>query len=203
MTPTDDDNWLYHLPKFLERVRETGTHGITEEVDLPLGGVLYHHRGARVPADDATFVWHGADDRFELILDAVGPRQVTVDFDANRSWDFYVTRIEGDQPCLAWMTDAEFREEEAAAFDGKHEAIGSGRFSFGLYLHAPRTWQSLVARARDTDAPVFVHRPDGRTFVPEPDDLAAVAEMLPEELRPNDQDPPAYFGVHTAYVESK
>jgi hypothetical protein len=223
---------MYHLPSFLDRVREqggsdrreeppngkrggttgeqggpdgkegsSGAHAINDEIDLDLGGVLYHHRGARLPGYDATFIWRG--DTFELELDAVGPRSAWAVFDAEQSWDFYIRRAAGDQPCLVWMTDGEFQVEESDKFDSKREAVGLDRFSFGIYLHAPRTWDDLEARARSTDAPVFVHRPDGRTFVPEEHDLDAIADVLPEELRPNDETPPEYLGVLDAHVDAE
>lgn len=195
-----DEEWMYHLPAFLDRVREQGAHGINDELDLDLGGVLYHHRGARLPGYNATFIWRG--DTFELELDAVGSRSAWAVFDAERTWDFYLRRAAGDQPCLVWMTDAEFREDEADEFGSKQEAVALDRFSFGLYLHAPGTWKELEERARATDAPLFVHRPDGRTFVPEAHDLAAIADVLPEELRPNDERPPEYLGVLDAYVDA-
>jgi hypothetical protein len=202
MAPTDNENWLYHLPEFLDRVLERGAHGVTDEIDLDLGGVVYHHRGARVPAYNARFIWHEDEGEFELKLDTVGPRSVWTIFDANRSWDFYLSRTGGNQPCLVWMTDAEFHEEEADEFDSKQETVGLARFSFGIYLHAPRTWDDVAERARNTDAPLFVHRADGRTFVPEEHDLAAFAEVLPEELRPNDEMPPDYLGVVDAHVDA-
>jgi hypothetical protein len=199
-----DENWLYHLPEFLNRVREQGAHVVNDELDVDLGGVLYHHRGARVPAYNATFVWREGEgeNRFELELDAVGPRGAWAVFDADRSWDFFLLRSGGDQPCLVWMTDAEFREEEADEFESKQEAVGLGRFSFGLYLHDTGSWTDVEAPARDADAPLFVHRPDGRTFVPEERDPAAFAAVLPEELRPNDETPPDYLGVLEAHVDA-
>lgn len=202
MPPPDDENWLYHLPEFLDRVRERGAHRVVDEVDLDLGGVVYHHRGARVPAYDATFVWQGEDGQFELELDAVGPRSVWAVFDAERSWDVYLARVGGDQPCLIWMTDAEFETDEADEFESKQEAIAFGRFSFGVYLHAPRTWDDVEDRARDTDAPLFVSRGDGRTFVPDEHDLEAFAAVLPEELRPNDETSPDYLGIVDAHVDT-
>lgn len=199
--PPAGESWLYHLPAFLDRVRAAGAHSIVDELDLDIGGVLYHHRGARLPAYNATFVWAG--DVFELELDAVGQRSGWAVFDAEQDWDFFIQRAAGDEPCLVWMTDAEFEVEEADDFDTKQEAVGLDRFSFGLYLHAPRTWSGMEERARETDAPVFVHRPDGRTFVPQERDLAAFADVLPEELRPNDETPPAYLGVVEAHVDAE
>lgn len=193
------EEWLFHLPEFLDRVRERGAHGITDELDLDLGGVLYHHRGARLPGYNATFLWK--DDTFELELDAVGPRSAWAAFDADRNWDFFIRRVASDQPCLIWMTDGEFAQDEADEFESKEAAVGLGRFSFGLYLHAPRTWQALEERARDTDAPVFIHRPNGQTFVPEETDVASFADALPEELRHTDETPPEYLGVLGAHID--
>lgn len=203
MSSTDDENWLYYLPEFLDRVRQQGAHKVIEEVNLDLGGVVYHHRGARVPAYNATFLWRRDEAQFELELDAVGSRSVWAIFDADRSWDFHLARVGGDHPCLVWMTDAEFREEEADEFDSKSEGIARGRFSFGIYLHAPWTWEDVEERAQTTDAPIFVHRANGRTFVPEEHDLEAFAEVLPEELRPNDEMPPGYLGVVDAHVDAE
>lgn len=202
MSHTDDDNWLYHLPEFLDNVRDQEAHKVNEELEIDFGGVLYHHRGARLPGYDATFIWGEDGDEFELDVDAVGPRRVWARFDADRSWDFYLARIGGDQPCLVWMTDGEFQAEEADEFRDKEEAVGMGRFSFGIYLHAPRTWGDVEERARETDAPLFVHRPDGQMFVPEEHDLAEIAEILPEELRPNDETPPDHLGVVDAHVDA-
>lgn len=196
-----DEEWLFHLPEFLDRVREQGAHGINDELDLDLGGVLYHHRGARLPGYNATFLWNG--DTFELELDAVGPRSAWAVFDADRSWDFFIRRVAGDQPCLIWMTDAEFAEDEADQFESKEAAVGLDRFSFGLYLHAPRTWPDLEQRAKETAAPVFVHRPNGQTFVPEETEIGAFAQALPEELRPDDTTPPEYLGVLEAHIHSE
>lgn len=195
-----DENWLYHLPKFLNQVRHEGTNGVIETFDLDLAGIVYHHRGVRVPAYDARFVWR--ENECILELDAVGPRNAWVVFDTGRSWDFYLLRTGGDQPCLVWMTDAEFREEELGDFESKQEAVAMGRFSFGLYLHAPWSWDEVESRALNTDAPLFVHRPDGRTFVPEEHDLTEFAEILPEELRPNDETPPVYLGIVDAHVDA-
>lgn len=201
MASTDDDNWLYHLPEFLERVRENTARSVNDALDFDLGGVLYHHRGARIPAYNATFLWREGEDQFELELDAVGDRSAWAIFDAGRSWDFFLSRTNGDQPRLVWMTDAEFREEEAGEFESKQAAVGMGRFSYGLYLHAPSTWEAVEDRARETDAPLFVQRPDGRMFVPEEPDLTEYAAALPEELRPNDQTPPDYLGALDAHVD--
>lgn len=218
-----DGGWLYHLPGFLDRVRDRGAQSVRESVDVDVGGVLYHHRGARVPAHDATFVWRddggpvegetddvGADGgryedgeshgavTFDLELDAVGSRSAWVRFDASRAWDVFLVRSPGDAPCLAWMTDAEFRTEEADEFGSKQESMAMMRFSFGLYLQSPGAWADVEARAAETDAACFVYRPGGRTLVPE-GDLAEYERLLPPELF--DGDAPPYLGAVEAHVE--
>lgn len=144
-----DDGWLYHLPGFLDRVRERGAHSVRDNVDVAVGGVLYHHRGARVPAFNATFV-RNEGGTLDLELDAVGERRAWVRFDAGHEWDFFLTRAPGDAPCLAWMTDDEFRAEEAEQFGSKQESISMMRFSFGIYLQSPDAWPDVEARARET-----------------------------------------------------
>lgn len=196
----DDEGWLYHLPEFLERVRDRGAHRVADAIDDAVDGVVYHHRGARLPAYDATFVWR--DDAFELELDAVGPRTAWAAFDADRSWDAYLYRAPGDEPCLVWMTDSEFRAEEAARFDSKQDAVAAGRFSFGLSLHDSETWPAVAERTRTTDAPLFVARDDGRTYAPEATTRDAFQAALPPELRPNDERPPPYLGVLEVHVDA-
>lgn len=181
MAEGHDEDWLYHLPAFLDQVRQRGAHGIVENLDAAVAGVLYHHRGVRVPGHNATFVWNEEAETFELEVDTVGPRSAWAVFDAACEWDFYLSKTPGDEACLAWMSDDEFAAEEAEAFDGKEESVGLGRFSFGLYLETPDTWPELAERARDTDAPCFFKRPSGRTLVPE-DDLAAYEHVVPPEL---------------------
>lgn len=195
----DDRGWLYHLPGFLDRVRDRGAHAVRENLDVDVGGVLYHHRGARIPAHDATFVWSEDGETFDLELDAVGDRSAWVRFDADREWDCYLARASGDAPCLAWMTDDEFRVEEADEFRSKEESIGLMRFSFGLYLQSPDAWPDVEARAAETDAPCFVYRPSGRTLVPE-DDIEAYESVLPPELFGGVA--PDYLGVADGHVES-
>lgn len=198
----DDEDWLYHLPAFLDRVCERGSHDVREGLDVEVGGVLYHHRGARVPAHNATFVWReDAESRaFELELDAVGRRGAWACFDATRDWDFYISRAPGDAPCLIWMTDAEFRAEEADDYPNKQEAVGMMRFSFGLYLQSPDAWPEVEERASETDAPCFLYRPSGRTLVPE-GDLERYEEVVPPELLDGEEGAPDYLGLEEAYVE--
>lgn len=195
-----DEDWLYHLPAFLEQVRERGAHSIVDRLDAAIEGVLYHHRGARVPGHNATFVWNEADNTFELEVDAVGPRAAWAVFDASREWDFYLSQTPGDEACLAWMSDTEFAAEEAESFDTKQESVGLGRFSFGVYLETPDTWPALVERTRETDAPCFLKRPSGRTLVPD-DDLETYEHVVPPELLQRAH--PDHLGLIEARVSSE
>jgi hypothetical protein len=194
------EDWLYHLPEFLDRVRERGAHEVRGELDVELGGVIYHHRGARAPAHDATFVWNPDAGTFDLELDAVGPRAAWAVFDADREWDFYLFELGEDPPCLAWMTDDEFAAEEAETFVDKEAAVGMARFSFGIYLQAPDVWDDVESRARETEAPCYVSRPDGQTLVPSKP-LSEYPEVVPPELIPDGESPPAYLGLREAHVE--
>jgi hypothetical protein len=191
----NEEDWLYHLPAFLDQIRETGAHGIIENLDSEVAGILYHHRGARVPGHNATFVWSG--DTFELEVDAVGSRAAWAVFDADCEWDFYLSQAPGDAPCLAWMCDAEFRAEETETFDTKQEAVGLGRFSFGLYLQSPTDWPELEERTRETDVPCFIQRPSGRMLVPE-GDLETYEDVVPPELL--NRDHPDHLGLVDAHV---
>lgn len=200
--PPDGEDWLYHVPQFLDQLREKGAESILDSLDIDLGGVFYHHRGVRMPAYNATFIWREDENVFELELDAVGPRGIWATFDADREWDFFLSRPPQEQPCLAWMCDDEFYAEEADEFGSKMEAVGLGRFSFGLYLHSPATWEELEERARNTTAPCFIYRPSGRTLVPdEQGTLEDYADALPQELRPNEEEPPDYLGLVDAELD--
>lgn len=196
-TDGHEEDWLYHLPAFLDQVREQGAHGIVENLDAAIEGVLYHHRGARIPGHNATFVWNEGAETFELEVDAVGPRTAWAVFDATREWDFYLSQTPGEEACLVWMSDDEFAAEEAENFARKREAVGLGRFSFGVYLETPDTWPDLSERVRDTDAPCLLQRPSGRTLVPE-SGLEAYDDVVPPELL--GRDPPEHLGLVEANV---
>lgn len=189
------EDWLFQFPAFLDRLREVGAQGVVETVEVPLGGVLYHHRGVRVPGYDATFVWHpaGGDDgsgdergvgegaTFELVVDGVGDRAAWATFDAEREWDFFLAQPPDDAAYVAWMCDAEYETEEADEFPRKADAVGLARFSFGLFLQPRDAWAELEERVADVDAPCLVYRPGGRTLVPQ-GDLDEYDEVVPPEL---------------------
>ena len=190
------DEWLYHLPAFFERLREAGARRVLENVDGDFDGVLYHHRGVRLPGYDATFV-HREDGTYELVVDGVDDRASWVRFEADRSWDVFFAQPPDDAPYFAWMSDAEFEADEAEEYPSKAEAVGLGRFSFGLYLQPPTAWADMETRVEDTDAPCFLYRPSGRTLVPQRD-LSAYEDVVPPELLGGAA--PEYLGVADADV---
>ncbi|OYR45866.1 hypothetical protein [Halorubrum sp. Ea8] len=185
---------LYELPQFRDRLRSEGALRVSEAVEHDVSGVVYHHRGARVPGHEATFVWEGG--RFSLEIDAVGDRHAWVVFEDDAGWDVFVGRLAGDPPFVAWMCDGEFETEEADLVSEKTEAIGYGRFSFGCYLHGESTWRQKARRASMSTAPFFLNRPDGRTVVP--DGSATPDGAVPPELR--GEDPPAHLGLQRVSI---
>jgi hypothetical protein len=186
---------LYRLPEFRERLERAGALRVSEAVDYDVSGVVYHHRGARVPGYEATFVWE--EDAFSVEVDAVGDRHAWVVFAADAGWDVFVGRLADDPPFLAWMCDEEFAAEEADAMTDKAEAVGYGRFSFGCYLHGESTWRQQRRRASMSTAPFFLNRPDGRTVVPGL--VETPRDAVPPELR--GETPPEHLGVRRASID--
>jgi hypothetical protein len=197
---SEDTQWIYRFPEFEARLREQGALRVSDAIDAPIGGVIYHHRGVRVPAHEATFVWEPDEETFTIEVDAVGPRGAWARFEAAAAWDVFVAKRVDSTPYLAWMCDAEFDHDEALRAADKREAIALGRFSFGCYLHPPETWAQHQRRASLSDAPFFLHRPDGRTVVPDANvPLEAYEEAIPPELRGGHS--PSYLGLVAAEVE--
>ena len=190
----NDSESLYALPQFRDRLRSNGALRVSEAVEYDVAGVVYHHRGARVPGHEATFVWEG--DRFSVEIDAVGDRHAWVVFEDGAGWDAFVGRLAGGPPFVAWMCDAEFETDEADVMTDKAEAIGYGRFSFGCYLHDESTWRQKFRRASMSAAPFFLNRPDGRTVVP--DRAETPDDAVPPELR--GEDPPAHLGIRRVSI---
>ncbi|WP_338738976.1 hypothetical protein [Haloplanus salilacus] len=189
-----DSEILYALPQFRERLRSNGALRVSDAVEHDVSGVVYHHRGARIPGHEATFVWE--DDRFSIEVDAVGNRHAWVVFEDDAGWDVFIGRLAGDPPFVAWMCDDEFETEEADVVTDKAEAMGYGRFSFGCYLHSESTWRQKFRRASMSSAPFFLNRPDGRTTIP--DRMETPGDAVPSELRGGD--PPAHLGIDRANV---
>lgn len=186
------ETWQYHLPEFLDGLAQEGEIDLREQAPGPFEGFLYHHRGARVPAREARLTWD--DDAFRLTLEALDGSTWTAGFQAEASWDVYLLKLVNDEPALAWMSDAEFREEEGDEHAAKEHAVGRGRFSFGLYFESARTWENLRDGLGDKDEALLFLRPSGRTYVP-PDGFDLDREFVPEELRPDDEAPPEHLGL--------
>lgn len=185
----ETEAWLYHLPALLDQLRDQGRLDLRDAVGAEVGGFLYHHRGARLAGPEARFVDEG--DAFLFELSPIGDRVCRARFDMDRAWDFYLLKMHGDQPVLAWMTDAELTEDGR---EDKADAVGAGMFSFGVYLEAPGPWELVRDRSASSDAPLFLLRPTGRTYVPPPDfDLDH--EMVPPELRPGGGEAPDHLGL--------
>lgn len=192
-----DAGWIYRFPEFETRLRGRGALRVSEAIDAPLGGVVYHHRGVRVPAHDVTFVWE--EETFSVEVDAVGPRGAWATFETAAGWDVFAAKRTDSTPYVAWMCDAEFDREEADRATDKREAIGRGRFSFGCYVHPPETWAQKRRQASLSEAPFFLHRPDGRTVVPDANvGLEAYEEAIPPELRGGE--PPGQLGLRGAEI---
>jgi hypothetical protein len=190
-----ESNTLYAFPQFRSRLRTQGALRVSDAFDFEIDGLVYHHRGARIPGYEATFVWE--DGGFSLEIDTVGDREAWVVFDAEAGWDVFVGEIDGQPPFLAWMSDTEFDAEESDIMENKSEAMRYGRFSFACYVHRGESWQPKHRRAQMKEIPFFLHRPDGRTVVP--DSLESYAEAIPPELRGGE--PPDYLGIQNAVVE--
>lgn len=189
-----DSDRLYSLPQFRDRLRSNGALRVSEAVEYDVAGVVYHHRGARVPGHEATFVWEG--DRFSIEIDAIGDRHAWVLFEDGAGWDAFVGRLAGNPPFVAWMCDDEFETDEADVMTDKTEAISYGRFSFGCYLHSESTWRQKFRRASMSDAPFFLNRPDGRTVIP---DHANTSDApVPPELQGGD--PPTHLGIERVSI---
>lgn len=194
-----EEEWIYLFPEFEARLREQGALRVSDAVDAQIGGIVYHHRGVRVPAHEVTFVWEG--EAFSVEVDAVGPRGAWARFEADAEWNVFAAKRADSTPYVAWMCDAEFERDEADRASDKREAIALGRFSFGCYVHPPETWTQKRRQASLSEAPFFLHRPDGRTVVPDANvGLSAYEEAIPRELR--DEAPPEHLGLRAAEIEA-
>ncbi|RKD97974.1 hypothetical protein [Halopiger aswanensis] len=187
---------VHRIPSFLERLEEEGGVRVLEFVDelvgegsLPIDpeGVVYHDRGIRVPGYDATFVHEPTGSRgrpaFSLEVDSIGPRNTWAVFDATVSWDFYLLMTQG-VAALAWVSDEEYRIEEADEFETKHDALTAGRFSFGVFLYGPEDWTERADQLRQTTSPAYLRREDGSTVVPSTqNEFYRYVDATPTEFR--------------------
>lgn len=190
------------FPTFLDHLEDEGAFSVRDivadlEAELPIDGIVYHDRGIRVPGYNATFVHEPSRDRpaFSLEVDTVGPRNAWAVFDAQLGWDLYLLQTD-DVAALAWVSDEEYKTEEAATFETKHDALAAGRFSFGVFLYAGSEWEERVDRIGRTNAPAYLKRDDGTPVIPQTesefyDYIGATAT----ELRRTGGNAPPYLGV--------
>lgn len=193
---------IYRFPEFFDRLQTRGAldaRGAVES-ETEIDGLVYHHRGVQVPGYDATFVWEPADDRpnatFSIEVGTVGPRTAWAVFDASMSWDIYLVLFDGGA-VIAWMSDAEFDEEEADTFETKAGAIKSGRFSFGAFFQFGPDWVEREEWALESEAPALIQLGDGRLVTPQTEaEFYELDRAIPVELRPGDErSPPDYLGL--------
>ncbi|MFC4438846.1 MULTISPECIES: hypothetical protein [Natrialbaceae] len=170
-TPWSD---VYQLSSFLGQLEAAGGVSVRTlvdelDVDLPVDGIAYHDRGIRVPGYDATFVHEPTGSRgrpaFSVEIDTVGPRNAWAVFDNTLSWDVYLLRTEGIA-ALAWVSDEEYRIEEADQFSSKRDALAAGRFSFGVFLYGEEDWNEQVEMIERTNSPAYLMGEDGKSIVP-------------------------------------
>lgn len=198
---------VHHVPSFFERLEDTGGVPVLEfledvtdgDVPLPSKGVVYHDRGIRVPAYDATFVHEPTGSRgrpaFSVQLDAVGRRNAWAIFDDTLSWDLYLLQTEG-LLALAWMTDEEYRIEEEDAFSSKEDALAGGRFSFGTFLYDDEAWQERADRLESTASPAYLRGEDGSMVVPSTQsEFYQYVDSTPTEFRTSGGNAPSYLGL--------
>ncbi|WP_306052513.1 hypothetical protein [Natronococcus wangiae] len=176
MSAPADTPWsdVYELSSFLDQLETTGGISVRSlidelEVDVPVDGVAYHDRGIRVPGYDATFVHEPTGSRgrpaFSVQVDTVGPRNAWAIFDNTLSWDVYLLRADGIA-AVAWLSDEEYRIEEADQFPSKRDALAAGRFSFGVFLYGEADWNEQVEMIRRTNSPAYLMGEDGKSIVP-------------------------------------
>lgn len=209
-TPEGHRPWqsVHEIPDFLERLEESGgirTLDLIEQLNarndlgLEADGVVYHDRGIRLPGYDVTFVHEPSGSRgrpaFSVEIDTVGSRNGWAVFDNTLSWDVYLLRTQG-LAAIAWLSDEEYRVEEADEFPTKRDAVSSGRFSFGLFLHTGEDWTEHVDRIRQTRAPAYLQGEDGRVMLPSTQaEFYQYVDSTPTEFRTSGGNAPSYLGI--------
>lgn len=200
----DDRPWKHvsRFPTFVDHLEDEGAFSVREivdnlEDDIPVDGVVFHDRGIRVPGYDATFVHEPSLSRpaFSLEVDTVGPRNAWAVFDAQLGWDLYLLQADG-VAALAWVSDEEYKTEEAQFFETKHDALAAGRFSFGVFCYSGSDWEERVDRIQRTDAPAYLKRDDGTPVIPQtPSEFYDYIGASAAELRKSGGDAPPYLGI--------
>ncbi|OVE85776.1 hypothetical protein [Natronolimnobius baerhuensis] len=209
-TPSGHRPWqdVREIPSLFEQLEADGGIAILDlleqlnahnDLGIDADGVVYHDRGIRVPGHDATFVHEPTGSRgrpaFSVELNTVGPRNCWAKFDNTNSWDVYLLRTQG-LAALAWLSDEEYKVEEADQFETKVDAVASGRFSFGLFLHGGEDWDEQVERMRKTNAPAYLQGEDGRVMMPSTqNEFYQYVDSTPTEFRTSGGNAPSYLGI--------
>ncbi|WP_247002119.1 hypothetical protein [Halosolutus gelatinilyticus] len=204
------DRWddVFRIPRFFERLEADGGISVialveelndSGQVSIDAGGVVYHDRGVRVPGYDATFVHEPTGSRgrpaFSVEVDTIGARNAWEKFDDTLSWDAYLVRTQG-LAALAWISDEEYRIEEADQFQSKQDAVAAGRFSFGVFLYDESEWQQRVDRLRATDSPAYLLYEDGEPLFPQTQgEFYQRVDSSVSEFRMSGGNAPSYLGV--------
>ncbi|ELY40339.1 hypothetical protein [Natronorubrum tibetense] len=204
MSQPDDRPWktVSRFPTFVDHLEDEGAFSVREivenlDVDIPVDGVVYHDRGIRAPGYDATFIHEPSRSRpaFSVEVDTIGPRNTWAVFDAQLGWDLYLLQADG-VAALAWVSDEEYKTEEATMFETKHDALAAGRFSFGVFLYAGSDWEERVDRIERTDAPAYLKRDDGTPVIPQsPSEFYDYIGSSATELRQSGGNAPPYLGI--------
>ncbi|MFA9426305.1 hypothetical protein [Natronorubrum sp. A-ect3] len=206
MSQPDDRPWKHvsRFPTFVGHLEDEGAFSVRSivdqlEVDIDVDGIVYHDRGIRAPGYDATFVHEpsGARGRpaFSVEVDTIGPRNTWAVFDAQLGWDLYLLQTD-DVAALAWVSDEEYKTEEATMFESKHDALAAGRFSFGVFLYSGSDWEERLERIQRTDAPAYLKRDDGTPMIPQSQsEFYDYVGSTPTEFRTTAGGAPEYLGV--------
>ncbi|MFC4543344.1 hypothetical protein ACFO5R_15550 [Halosolutus amylolyticus] len=210
MSQAPDRRWedVFQLPSFFDRLEDEGGISVLDlveeltasgQVDIDVYGIVYHDRGIRAPGYDATFVHEPTGSRgrpaFSVEVDTVGPRNTWEKFDDTLSWDVYLVRTD-DLAAIAWLSDEEYKVEDADHFQSKQEAVAAGRFSFGVFLYDEAAWTQRVERLRATNAPAFLLQDDGQPIFPETQaEFYDVVDSTVTEFRTTGGNAPSYLGV--------
>lgn len=204
MSQSPDRPWdrVSKFPTFVDHLEDEGAFSVREivdqlEVDVPLDGIVYHDRGIRAPGYDATFVHEPNRSRpaFSVEVNTIGPRNTWGVFDAQLAWDLYLLQTDGVS-ALAWVSDEEYKTEEATHFQTKQDALAAGRFSFGVFCYAGSDWEERVDRIQRTDAPAYLKRDDGTPIIPQTaSEFYDYIGSTATELRQNGGGAPPYLGM--------
>ena len=179
------------FPEFFDRLRAEGALDIWDAVtsETEIEGLVYHHRGLKVPAHEGRFVWEPADetgrdvDAFSVDFGTVGPRSVWAVFDANCEWDMYLVLFE-EGAVVAWMSDAEFEAEESHRFPSKAAAVKSGQFSFGVLFRFGPDWVEREEWGLESTAPALLQQGDGQLLTPATEsEFYRQTHAIPDEFR--------------------